>query len=166
MTHTSRVRGGNGTWGRATAYTLVTSWVLGVLFLTLWPKSGGYDAELNDEQFSRISLIPFAEWFGLRGEPGINAGVELFSNIAMFAAGAFLVRLLLNKSLAYTVTFTTAAGVITELGQLVLTSNRAVSVDDVIAAAVGGLIGLALGALLRRLLVTQPSVPGKTSTPA
>ncbi|WP_418907132.1 VanZ family protein [Glutamicibacter endophyticus] len=136
------------------------------MFLTLWPKSGGYDTELNDEQYSRISLIPFAEWFGRQGGPGINTGVEFFSNIAMFAAGAFLVRLLLNKSLAYTVAFTTAAGVITELGQLILTSNRSVSIDDVIAAVVGGLIGFAVGALLRRLLVTQPSVPGKTSTPA
>lgn len=122
------------------------AWTICALLLTL--VIGG-TPPIPGQPRARVDLIPFrdlrTEWTSLGGLLLLERG----ANLAVFLVGALLHALAWNWSITRTTVIFLAGGIAIETAQYFI-GGRSVTADDMIMAAVGGLLGSAIAAIVRR----------------
>ena len=133
---------------RVVALWLTLMWLLGVAVVTIvgtLGMSGGLERPLSE----RVDLVPLRSVFTAADGLAATSFLEPLLNIAMFAVGGLVAAWAFRWSVARTAVVFLVLGVVIELLQIVVPGGRAITVDDVLWAVLGG----ALGALVTRLLL-------------
>ncbi|WP_404285982.1 VanZ family protein [Glutamicibacter arilaitensis] len=135
ITNWKRVKSGQTQLSKLFLLWILLGWVLGTGLITLMPASFG------NEPKSTLSLVPFQELI-LNG-PGIGYAVikEGLANILLFAVGGAIYMLALKPTVGCAVLHLGLFAVLVETGQFTLGIDRISSVDDVIWAVLGAVIG-------------------------
>jgi hypothetical protein len=94
-----------------------------------------------------------------------HAGIDVLLNVLLFIPLGFGLRLAgLSRRIALAVA--AASAIVIELLQFLVVSGRAASAHDVVANALGGGVGIAMGAHWRALVVPQPALALRLTTAA
>lgn len=135
ITNWKRVRSGQTQLSKLFQLWILLGWVLGTGLITLMPAAFG------NEPKSTLSLVPFQELI-LNG-PGVGYAVikEGLANILLFAVGGAIYMLALKPTVGRAVLHLGLFAVLVETGQFTLGIDRISSVDDVIWAVLGAVIG-------------------------
>jgi glycopeptide antibiotics resistance protein len=130
-------------WPRFFLAWCILAWFLGLGLITLMPTSGVIGERA-------ISLVPLQELI-FHG-PGIGYSVlkEGAANIFLFASGSVALSLYGRASVFQTALVATGIALVIEVLQYVLALGRISSIDDLLWAFTGGLLGSAVGVLLRK----------------
>jgi glycopeptide antibiotics resistance protein len=138
-----KIRTRNIDWPRLFLAWCIFAWLLGVGLITLMPTSWG----IRDHS---ISLVPLQQLI-LHG-PGVGYSVlkEGAANIFLFASGSVALSLYGRASVFQTALMATGIALVIEVLQYVLALGRISSIDDLLWAFAGGLLGGAVGVLLRK----------------
>lgn len=144
--------------GRVAALWLLGCWLSGMLLLTLLPGVVSAGVSGLDDGRPRADLIPFRAV--LTEGPGLGgiAVLERLANVAMFGVGGVLIAATCAWGVRRTALACGALALAIEAAQWLGNSGRAATVDDVLAALLGGAAGAAVVALSRR--VTASPAPG------
>ncbi|RZU63042.1 VanZ family protein [Zhihengliuella halotolerans] len=117
-------------------------WVSGVLLVTLFPQAWGMETSRT------VSLTPFASFAGGAGVDG-SVLMEAAANCLMFSVGGFLLGLATDR-IGVIAAACVGLAVIVEFCQYVLALGRVASIDDVLWAGAGCLLGVAIARLSSR----------------
>lgn len=143
-----KIRTRNIDWPRLFLAWCILAWLLGVGLITIMPTSWG----IRDHS---ISLVPLQELI-LHG-PGVGYSVlkEGAANIFLFASGSVALSLYRRASALQTALVATGIALVIEVLQYVLALGRISSIDDLLWAFAGGLLGGAVGILIRKLATAK-----------
>ncbi|WP_192496624.1 VanZ family protein [Pseudoclavibacter sp. CFCC 13796] len=114
-------------------------------FIVMWPTP--VDRDLSPELSRTLA------WIHRRGAPEFidYLFVERAANVLMFVPAGFFITLLMPRRLWWLAWAICVVGsCLIELSQLLLLPDRFASVDDIIMNSLGGFIGVAIAALVRR----------------
>lgn len=138
-----KIRTRNIGWPRFFLAWCILAWLLGIGLITIMPTSWG----IRDHS---ISLVPLQELI-LHG-PGVGYSVikEGAANIFLFASGSVALSLYRRASAFQTALVATGIALVIEVLQYVLALGRISSIDDLLWAFAGGLLGGAVGVLFRK----------------
>lgn len=138
-----KIRARNIDWLRFFLVWCIVVWILGVGLITLMPTSWGMTEH-------SISLVPLQELI-LHG-PGAGYSVikEGAANIFLFASGSVALSLYRRATILETALMATGIALVIEVLQYVLALGRISSIDDLLWAFVGGLLGGAVGVRIRK----------------
>lgn len=131
----SRLRRGEKSWKELGVLWMLLGWFLGVGLITLMPFAFG------GENVRVISLVPFQELFTNGAGIGGSVLKEGIANVLLFVVGGVLFALARRTSVLRTMAFLTCFAIVIEVGQFILNIGRVSSIDDVIWAAIGSMIG-------------------------
>lgn len=135
LSNIQHVRQGRKMWKEVGLLWILLGWFLGAGLITLMPFSFG------DEHTRVLSLIPFEEL--LTNGVGVGGAVvkEGLANVLLFVVGGALFSLVRRSTITFTTVFLTGFAIVIEAGQYVLNIGRVSSIDDVVWAALGALLG-------------------------
>jgi glycopeptide antibiotics resistance protein len=147
-----KVRTRNIDWLRFILAWCIVVWLLGVGLITLMPTSWGMREH-------SISLVPLQELI-LHG-PGAGYSVikEGAANIFLFASGAVALSMYKRATAFQTALMATSIALVIEVVQYVLALGRISSIDDLLWAFVGGLLGGVVGVRLQKRAVARRKLP-------
>ena len=138
-----KIRTRNIDWPRFFLAWCIVAGLLGVGLISLMPTSG-----VTGEH--AISLVPLQE-LSLHG-PGVGYSVlkEGAANIFLFASGSVAISLYRRASSFQTALVATGIALVVEVMQYLLAPGRISSIDDLLWAFAGGLLGGAVGVRFRK----------------
>lgn len=142
LTHLPALRARRQVGGRMLWLWVTLCWVSGVLLVTLYPQVWGV------EPARTASLVPFASFSGGLGLGG-SVLVEVIANCLMFSMGGFLLGLATDR-IRVIVAACAGLALFVEACQYALALGRVASLDDVLWAVAGCLLGAALARLSSR----------------
>ncbi|MFL4474372.1 VanZ family protein [Paeniglutamicibacter sp. MACA_103] len=149
------IRNATRSWKSVAGTWLLSCWLLGVCLVTLMPRAGGALQERT------ISLVPLVHTFGTGLGAGNSNLVESLANVAMFAVGGFIMKLVAGSALSKVVVRCLVLAICIEVLQFALDLGRVSSLDDVIWAGLGSAIGAATAGLLASKMAAAVASPAR-----
>ncbi|RII42224.1 VanZ family protein [Galactobacter valiniphilus] len=162
-----RPLGRRPSWSLTIGFWLLCSWALCVLVLTLLSGTGCFDPEAL--MCPSASFTLFEGWLDQEGWNPV-AIRETGLNVALFVPGGFLLRCVSKAASWKLVLGLVFGGLGIELLQALPLVGRVFSLTDIVAYALGAVVGVGLGALLLsgiRAVARRPATGGRApSQPA